>query len=51
MRWKINLSHLLPMTLDLNSSEANYNGELSINPFDLNLNINLDNYKISELFI
>ena len=34
----------------LDSSEANYNGELSINPFDLNLNINLDNYKISELF-
>ena len=26
-----------------------YTGELSINPFDLNFNINLDNHKISEL--
>ena len=34
----------------LNNSQVNYKGELSINPFDLNLNINLDNYKISKLF-
>ena len=34
----------------LGSSRIDYNGELSINPFDLNLNINLNNYKISELF-
>ena len=26
-----------------------YTGELSINPFDLNFNVNLDNHKISEL--
>ena len=35
----------------LDNSQINYNGELSINPFDLNLNIRLDNYKISNLFI
>jgi len=34
----------------LDNSQVNYKGELSINPFDLNLNINLDNYKISKLF-
>ena len=34
----------------LNNSQINYDGVLSINPFDLNLNINLDNYKISKLF-
>jgi hypothetical protein len=34
----------------VNSSQANYNGKLSINPFDLDLNINLSNYKISRLF-
>ena len=34
----------------LNNSKINYDGVLSINPFDLNLNINLDNYKISKLF-
>ena len=28
----------------------NYDGQVSINPFDLNLNINLDNQKISSLF-
>ena len=33
-----------------NSSQINYNGKLSINPFDLNLNINLNNYKMSRLF-
>ena len=31
-------------------SKINYSGELSINPFDLNLNFNMDNYKISQLF-
>ena len=34
----------------LGNSQVKYNGELSINPFDLILNINLDNYKISKLF-
>jgi len=33
----------------LNNSKVNYNGELSINPFDLKLNINLDNYEISKI--
>mgnify|MGYP006138013905 CR=1 FL=1 len=31
------------------NSKINYNGKLSINPFDLNLNINLGNYKISKI--
>ena len=30
--------------------KKNFSGKLSINPFDLDLNINLDNYKISKLF-
>ena len=34
----------------LNNSKINYDGEISINPFDLNLNINLDSHKISSLF-
>ena len=34
----------------LNNSKNNYAGELSINPFDLNFNIYLDDYKISKLF-
>ena len=34
----------------LDNSQVSYDGELSINPFDLNLDINLANYKISELF-
>jgi hypothetical protein len=34
----------------LNSSKIDYKGELSINPFDLVLNIDLGNYKISQLF-
>ena len=34
----------------IKNSKIIYNGELSINPFDLNLNINLDNYKIFKLF-
>jgi hypothetical protein len=34
----------------LDKSQINYNGELSINPFDLNLNVYLDNHKISKLF-
>tara|TARA_B110000238_G_scaffold159020_1_gene172408 strand:+ start:181 stop:1653 length:1473 start_codon:yes stop_codon:yes gene_type:complete len=33
-----------------NNSKIDYGGELSINPFDLNLNIDLGNYKISQLF-
>ena len=31
------------------NSKINYDGNLSINPFDLNLKINLNNYKISAL--
>ena len=34
----------------INGSKINYNGKLSINPFDLNLNINLNDYKVSKLF-
>ena len=32
------------------NSKIDYNGQLTINPFDLNLKINLYNYKISNLF-
>ncbi|MDB4231219.1 hypothetical protein N9807_00465 [Candidatus Pelagibacter sp.] len=32
------------------NSKIDYNGQLTINPFDLNLKINLYNYKISYLF-
>ena len=34
----------------INNSKIKYSGELSINPFDLDLKINLDNYKISKIF-
>jgi len=34
----------------VSNSKINYNGQLAINPFDLNLKINLYNYKISNLF-
>jgi len=34
----------------INNYKIDYNGELSINPFDLDLNIHLDDYKISNLF-
>ena len=34
----------------IHNSHVSYTGELTINPFDLNLNINLDNHKISKLF-
>ena len=34
----------------INNSKINYDGELSIHPFDLDLHISLDNYKISKLF-
>ena len=33
----------------LNNTKINYEGEISINPFDLKLNINLDHHKISNL--
>ena len=33
----------------INNSQANLNGRLSINPFDLNLNINLEDHEISKL--
>tara|TARA_B100000767_G_C19725337_1_gene519235 strand:+ start:42 stop:1523 length:1482 start_codon:yes stop_codon:yes gene_type:complete len=33
----------------LDKSQIDYEGELSINPFDLSFNINLDDYKISNL--
>ena len=32
------------------NSRLNYSGDLSINPFDLNLKVNLDKFKISKLF-
>ena len=31
------------------NSKVNYNGRLTVNPFDLDLKINLDNFKISNL--
>ena len=34
----------------INTSEIYYNGELSVNPFDLNLNIDLNNFKVSKIF-
>ena len=34
----------------LGNSQVNYNGKLSINPFDLDLKIFLNNHKISKLF-
>ena len=34
----------------IDNSQINYTGELSINPFDLNIDIQLDNYRISKLF-
>ena len=34
----------------LNTSKVNYKGKLSINPFDLDLDIDLGEYKISKLF-
>ena len=34
----------------LNSSKIDYKGELSINPFDLDLDVNLGKYKISKLY-
>jgi hypothetical protein len=34
----------------INNSKVEYNGKLSIHPFDLSLNINLGNYKISQIF-
>ena len=33
-------------TSAIDKNKLNYNGELSINPFDLNLNINMPNYKL-----
>jgi hypothetical protein len=32
------------------NSKINYNGQLTINPFDLNLKIDIDDYRISNLF-
>ena len=34
----------------VSNSKINYNGQLAINPFDLNLKVNLDDYRISNLF-
>jgi hypothetical protein len=31
------------------NSQINYNGQLVVNPFDLNLNISLDKYRLSDL--
>ena len=33
----------------INNTKAEYSGELSINPFDLNLNINLGDYKLLKI--
>ena len=33
----------------INNTKINYNGQLSINPFDLNLNINISNYDLFNL--
>ena len=33
----------------IKNTEVNYTGKLSINPFDLNLNININNYKLFKL--
>ena len=35
----------------VHNSKVNYNGKLTINPFDLDLKIDLENYKVSNLFI
>jgi hypothetical protein len=35
----------------IHNYKINYNGKLAINPFDLDLKIDLENYKISNLFI
>ena len=35
----------------IQNSKVNYNGRFTIKPFDLDLKINLDNYRISNLFI
>ena len=35
----------------MHNSKVNYKGRLAINPFDLDLKIDLQNYKISNLFI
>jgi len=34
----------------MNNNDIDYSGELSINPFDLNLNINLGNYDLHKIF-
>ena len=34
----------------LSNSQVNFDGQLSINPFDLNLKVDLQNYKISNLY-
>ena len=39
------------MVLEFINSKIDYNGQLAINPFDLNLKIKVDDYKISNLFL
>ena len=39
-----------PNNSKLNNSKIDYKGELTINPFDLDLNIDLNNHKVSKLF-
>ena len=34
----------------ISNSKTNYDGELSLNPFNLDLNIDIENYQISKLF-
>ena len=54
MKTKYNVKEkLITFTSDnsrLNSAIIDYSGKLSINPFDLDLNIDLGSYKISHLF-
>jgi len=35
---------------DKNNNKIDYNGKLSIDPFDLNLNINIDDHNLSKIF-
>ena len=47
---KKNLIIFSSINSKIKNSKASYNGELSINPFDLELDINLGEHKISQLF-
>ena len=47
---KKNLIIFSSINSKIKNSKVSYNGELSINPFDLELDINLGEHKISQLF-